>query len=96
MTDGHRGEGTAADLVVTAYHQSKQPPEPIAIGVSTWRRAADAALPCRIKTSTNYQVARLSKIEGCDRGYSEMILLNQDGRVAEALGSCVLIVRDGS
>lgn len=95
VTEGHWGEGTAADLVIAAYHQSKQPPEPIPIGISTWRRAADAALPCRIKTSTNYQVARLSKIEGRDRGYSEMILLNQSGRVAEALGSCVLIVRDG-
>lgn len=96
VTEGHWGEGTAADLVITAYHQPKQPPEPIPIGISTWRRAADAALPCRIKTSTNYQVARLSKIEGRDRGYAEMILLNQDGRVAEALGSCVLVVRDGA
>jgi branched-chain amino acid aminotransferase len=95
VTEGHWGEGTAADLVITAYHQPKAPPEPIAVGVSTWRRAADAAMPCRIKTSTNYQVARLAKIEGRGRGYAEMILLNQDGRVAEALGSCVLMVRDG-
>lgn len=96
VTEGHWGEGTAADLVITAYHQAKQPPAPMPVGISTWRRAADAALPCRIKTSTNYQVARLSKIEGRDRGYSEMILLNQTGRVAEALGSCVLMVRDGT
>jgi branched-chain amino acid aminotransferase len=95
VTEGHWGEGTVADLVVTAYHQPKAAPEPMPIGISTWRRAADAAIPCRIKTSTNYQVARLSKIEGRDRGYSEMVLLNQDGRVAEALGSCVLMVRDG-
>jgi branched-chain amino acid aminotransferase len=95
VTEGHWGEGTVADLVVTAYHQPKAAPESMPIGISTWRRAADAAIPCRIKTSTNYQVARLSKIEGRDRGYSEMVLLNQDGRVAEALGSCVLMVRDG-
>lgn len=96
VTEGHWGEGTEADLVITAFHQPKGQPESLAIGVSTWRRAADAALPCRIKTSTNYQVARLAKIEGRERGYSEMILLNQAGRVAEALGSCVMMVRDGA
>jgi branched-chain amino acid aminotransferase len=40
-------------------------------------------------------VVRLGKIEGRDRGYEEMILLNEHGRVAEAFGSCVLMVRDG-
>jgi branched-chain amino acid aminotransferase len=95
--EGHWGEGTAADLVLTAYHQPKAAPAPLDVGVSTWRRAADAALPCRIKTSTNYQVARLAKIEGRARGggCGEMILLNGAGRVAEATGSCVLLVRDG-
>ncbi len=96
VIEGHWGEGTVADLVITAFHQPKAPPAPIAIGISTWRRAADAALPCRVKTSTNYQVARLSKIEGRERGYEEMVLLNDAGRVAEGLGCCVLMVRDGA
>jgi len=95
VVEGHWGEGTVADLVLTAYHQPKEPPRPIDIGVSTWRRASDAALPPRIKTSTNYQVARLARIEGRGRGYSEMVLLNQYDRVAEATGACVLMVRDG-
>jgi branched-chain amino acid aminotransferase len=94
--EGHWGEGTVADLVLTAYHQPRAAaPAPLDVGVSTWRRAADAALPCRIKTSTNYQVARLARIEGRARGCGEMILLNGAGRVAEATGSCVLVVRDG-
>jgi branched-chain amino acid aminotransferase len=70
-------------------------PEPVNTGVSTWQRATDVTLPYRIKTSTNYQVARLAKIEGRDRGYGEMILLNQHGRVAETIGSAIAIVRDG-
>src|SRR5262249_47697696 len=64
VVEGHWGEGTVADLVLTAYHTAASPPPPVAIGVSTWQRAADLALPWRIKTSTNYQVARLGKIEG--------------------------------
>jgi branched-chain amino acid aminotransferase len=95
VIEGHWGEGTVADLVLTAYHQDKDPPAPIDIGVSTWQRSSDVSLPARIKTSTNYQVARLARIEGRGRGYSEMILLNQSGRVAEATGAGVLMVRDG-
>jgi branched-chain amino acid aminotransferase len=94
VVEGHWGEGTVADLVVTSYHQEKAPPKPVNIGVSTWRRSSDVSLPPRIKTSSNYQVARLARIEGRGRGYSEMILLNQWGRVAEATGACVLMVRN--
>jgi branched-chain amino acid aminotransferase len=95
VVEGHWGEGTVADLVLTAYHQKKQPPTPVSIGVSTWQRSSDITVPPRIKTSTNYQVARLARIEGRPRGFSDMILLNQYGRVSEATGACVLLVRDG-
>ena len=95
VIEGHWGEGTVADLVLTAYHQKKQASAPVSVGVSTWQRSSDISLSPRIKTSTNYQVARLARIEGRGRGFSEMILLNQHGRVAEATGACVLLVRDG-
>lgn len=95
VVEGHWGEGTVADLVLTAYHQSKQLPTPVAVGVSTWQRATDISISPRIKTSTNYQVARLARIEGRKRGFPEMILLNQFGRLAEATGACVILVRDG-
>lgn len=95
VVEGHWGEGTVADLVLTAYHQPKQPPGSVTVGVSTWQRSTDISLPPRIKTSTNYQVARLARIEGRGRGYGEMILLNQHGRVAEATGACLIMVRDG-
>ncbi|MBN2522554.1 MAG: aminotransferase class IV [Bacteroidales bacterium] len=95
VVEGHWGEGTKADLIITAYHQDKVMPDPIDIGISTWQRATDSALPARIKTSTNYQVGRLARMEGKPRNCSDMILLNNQGRVAEATGSCVLMVRDG-
>lgn len=94
-TEGHWGEGTIADLVITAYHQAQQKPHPINLGVSTWRRSTDDSLPARIKTSTNYQVGRLARIEGRALGCQEMVLLNQWGRVSEATGACVLMVREG-
>jgi branched-chain amino acid aminotransferase len=95
VTEGHWGEDTVADLVLTAYHQDQHLPESINLGVSTWRRSADVALPARVKTGTNYQVARLARIEGRPRGCQDMVLLNPWGRVAEGTASCILIVRDG-
>jgi branched-chain amino acid aminotransferase len=94
--EGHWGEGSTSQLVLTAYQTPRGRPPAGRSGVSTWQRAPDDALPCRIKTSSNYQVARFAKIEGRERGFPEMVLLNSAGRVAEAIGSCVAIVRNGT
>jgi len=95
VTEGHYGQGTVADLVLTGYQQEQDPPAPVSVGVSTWRRAGDVTLPARIKTGANYQVARLARIEGNGRGHADMLLLNGAGRVAESTGACVVIVREG-
>jgi branched-chain amino acid aminotransferase len=95
VVEGHYGEGQVADLVLTAYPQEKEPPDPMAVGITTWRRAPDISMPARIKTSTNYQIARLARIEGRSRGYEDMIVLNQSGRVSEGLAACVVLVRSG-
>jgi branched-chain amino acid aminotransferase len=94
VTEGHWGEDTVADLVLTAYHQDRAVPKSIRMGVSTWRRSSDVALPARIKTGSNYQVSLLARLEGKSRGYEDMVLLNQSGRVAEATASCILMVRN--
>lgn len=93
--DGHWGEWTVSDVVITCYLLDKQRPEPIEVGVSTWRRPSDAAMPTRIKSAANYQAGRMARIEGRRQGFSDMILLNASDRVSEATGSCVLIVKDG-
>ena len=93
--EGQWGEGTVADLVITAYHQDQKIPDPINLGISTWRRSPDVSLPARAKSGANYQVARLARIEGRSHGCQDMVLLNNSGRVAEATGSCLVMVRDG-
>jgi branched-chain amino acid aminotransferase len=94
--EGQWGEGTVADLVITAYHQDQKIPSPIKLGVSTWRRSPDVSLPARAKSGANYQVARVARIEGRSHGWQDMVLLNNSGRVAEATGSCLVMVRDGT
>ena len=94
--EGHWGIDTVTDLVITCYNQDKQVPDPISLGISTWQRPLDTALPYRIKSAANYQMGRLARIEGRRQGFNDMVMLNQQGRVAEATASCVLVVRDGS
>jgi branched-chain amino acid aminotransferase len=93
--EGYWGAETASDLVITCYHQEKKRPEAIEIGFSTWQRPLDTGLPARIKSAANYQIGRLARIEGRRQDFSDMILLNQWGRIAEATGSCVLMARAG-
>ncbi len=93
--EGHWGEGTKSDLIITAYLQDKKKPEPLDIGVSTWRRPNDTALPARVKSAANYQIGRMARIEGKRYGFHDMILLNAYDRVAEASASSMLLVRDG-
>jgi branched-chain amino acid aminotransferase len=95
VTEGHWGEGTVADLVVTAFTQQKHNPDPMRLGVSTWRRAPDVALPTRVKSSANYVVGRLARIEVRRLGFDDAVMLNDAGRVAETTGACVVIVDRG-
>lgn len=91
VTHGHWGEDTRADLVMTAFTQQMDDPDPMRLGVSTWRRSPDVALPARVKASANYVVARLARIEARRLGYDDALLMNNSGRIAEATGACVLI-----
>ncbi len=95
VVEGHWGEGTRADLVVTAFHQTKDLTPPMTLTVSSWRRSGDTQLPYRAKASANYVVARLARMEASGRGFDDAVLLNDVGRVAEATGSCVVALRDG-
>ena len=95
VVDGHWGEGTRADLVITAFLQSKDLAPPMKLSVSTWRRSGDVQLPARVKSSANYVVARLARIEVGRRGYDDAVMLNDAGRVAEGTGSCIVSLVDG-
>ena len=63
--------------------------------VSSWTRISDNVMPPRAKAITNYQNSRYVSTEARINGYDFGIILNQDGKVAEASYACVYIVRDG-
>jgi len=75
-------------------HRVTQKPG-IAVGVSSWTRISDGAMPPRIKCSANYQNGRLAMLEAKANGYEGALLLNSRGKLAEAPGACCFVVRGG-
>jgi branched-chain amino acid aminotransferase len=67
----------------------------IACCVSAWRRIADNVMPPRVKAGANYHQSRLVSVQANIDGYDGAIILNDQGKVAEGPGACVMIVRDG-
>ena len=63
--------------------------------VSSWRRIADDVMPPRIKNLSNYRNGQLAGQEARGDGYDTAIILDARGKVAEAPGACVMMVRDG-
>jgi branched-chain amino acid aminotransferase len=65
------------------------------VKVSSWARIADAALPARVKATGNYLNNRAAELEAKGDGYDGALLLTAEGKLSEASGACVMLVRDG-
>jgi branched-chain amino acid aminotransferase len=53
-------------------------------------------MPPRIKCSANYQNGRLAQLEALANGYDYTVLPNGRGKIAEAPGACLFVVRGGT
>lgn len=71
------------------------PPEGISCRISSWYRQEDRSLPLRAKISAAYITSSLAKTEAFESGFDEAILLNSQGKVSEASGMNIFIVRNG-
>lgn len=63
--------------------------------LSSWCRQMDASLPLRAKLTSSYIVSALAKTEAVESGFDEAILVNAQGKVSEASGMNVFLVRNG-
>ncbi len=70
-------------------------PEGVACRFSSWTRQEDRSLPLRGKISGAYITSSLSKSEAVLSGFDEAILLNSRGKISEASGMNLFIVRYG-
>lgn len=63
--------------------------------VSSWRRISEDVMPPRIKNLSNYRNGQLARMETLLDGYDTAIILNNQGKVAEAPGACLMMVKNG-
>ncbi len=67
----------------------------IHVGISSWRRINDDSMPARVKAGSNYQNSRLAGVEARVNGYDDALILTREGKLAEAPGANVMLIRDG-
>ncbi len=70
-------------------------PEGVSCRISSWHRQEDRSLPLRGKISGAYITSSLAKTEAVESGFDEAILLNSQGKICEASGMNIFIVRRG-
>lgn len=69
---------------------------PLRLMVSSWMRIEDNIIPSRGKISGGYINSSFAKDQAEEAGYDDAIMLNRAGKVAEASGANLFIVRDGT
>lgn len=67
----------------------------IKVGISSWRQRSINAIPPAVKATASYFNSLMAKLEAKEHGYSEAIMLNEEGRVCEGTGENLFVVRDG-
>lgn len=95
-TFGSAGTDNARIVLSTQLWQTRLKMGKVAHAcVSSWSRITDNVMPPRVKASSNYLNSRLASEEAKRNGYDAALILNPNGKVAEAPGACLMIVRDG-
>jgi branched-chain amino acid aminotransferase len=63
--------------------------------ISSWYRQEDRSFPLRGKISAAYITSALAKTEAVESGFDESILMNTQGKICEATGMNIFVVRNG-
>ncbi|MBI4573261.1 MAG: aminotransferase class IV [candidate division NC10 bacterium] len=86
---------TGAFILATRRRSTLSDERGIACCVSSWRRISDNVMPPRVKAGANYHQSRLVSVQARVDGYDNAIILNDQDKVSEGPGACLMIVRDG-
>jgi branched-chain amino acid aminotransferase len=78
-----------------AYLGEEALEEGVDVAVSSWRKYASSQIPTNAKTTGTYVNSVLASQEAKGNGYTEAIVLNKEGNVAEGPGENIFLVRDG-
>ena len=70
-----------------SYFDPKLKVEGIKLNISKWRRPAPDTIPWDTKASGLYMICTLSKHEAEKQGYTDSLMLDHEGNIAEATGA---------
>ena len=78
-----------------AYLGEEALEEGVDVAISSWRKHASSQIPTNAKTTGAYVNSVLASLEAKGNDYTEAIVLNKEGNVAEGPGENIFLVRDG-
>jgi branched-chain amino acid aminotransferase len=91
--------GTSIHLAIGAWpwpsYFGAERMQGIRVGQAEWRRPPPETAPIKAKASGLYMIASLSKVKAEQEGYSDALLLDWRGLVAETTGANIFFVMDG-
>lgn len=94
---GDQGSRAPVSFIVTtsALGRGREFTEGFRLGVSSWIRVSDRAMPPRVKCIANYHNGRLGILDAQEQGYDYPLFMTENGKVAETAGSCIFLIRHG-
>jgi branched-chain amino acid aminotransferase len=80
-------------LIYGLYLQDYAATAGVTCRISSWYRQEDRSLPLRGKVSAAYIASALAKTEAVESGFDEAIMMNSQGKISEASGMNIFLVR---
>ena len=90
-----RLHGIEKDFLVYGLYMDNYLDGEVKCRFSSWYRQEDRSFPLRGKISGAYITSALAKTEAVESGFDEAILMNSQGKVCEATGMNIFMVRNG-
>jgi branched-chain amino acid aminotransferase len=78
-----------------SYFSAEEKLKGLRLDISKWRRPSPETIPCHAKAAGLYMICTLSKHEAESKGYTDALMLDYRGLVAEATGANVFFVKNG-
>ncbi len=94
-------EGTETHMAVAAwnwgsYFDPEIREKGITLKTSKWRKPAPNTAPTEAKTASLYNLSCMAKAEVKKEGFTDALMLDHEGYVAESTGANIFLIKDGT
>ncbi|WP_316860290.1 branched-chain amino acid aminotransferase [uncultured Cohaesibacter sp.] len=99
-TMGVAAQSNSINMVVAAwdwpsYFSPEERLKGLKLAIAEWRRPDPRTIPCKAKAAGLYMICTLSKHKAENDGYTDAVMLDHEGYVAEATAANIFFVKDG-